>query len=183
MLFLRVFLLASFTGILVLVTGCGGDKRSKVSGVVTYKNDAVKGGNVYLTNDSASFSSPIQLDGNYVVTDIPPGTYTVTIETETINPDKGTAAGGKVPGKASGAPQVGPGSKGEKMNQEYAEKMGKHGGGGGGGGEAGGFGAAPIEELRKKYVKIPAKYGSKLTSGLTVEVGNGIVVKDLPLAD
>ena len=171
------------------VIGCGpSDNKSKVSGTITYKGEGLKAGNIYLTSDAGgSYSSPIQPDGTYTITDVPIGNYIAIIETETINPDRPTGAAPG--GKAMGAPQVGPGSKGEALNKEYAEKMGKMGGGGGDGGGGGGggggvgFGAAPIEELRKRYVKIPTKYGSKVTSGIVVEVTGSVIKKDIPLTD
>ncbi len=167
-----------------LAVGCGpSDNKSKVSGTITYKGEGLKAGNIYLTSDAGgSYSSPIQPDGSYTITDVPQGNYIAIVETETINPDKKTGGGGAMGGKAVGAPQLGAGSKGEALNKEYANAMKGKGGGGDNNG-AGGFGAPPIEELRKRYVKIPAKYGSKITSDIVVEVTSNQVKKDIPLTD
>jgi len=163
--------------LLMLPAGCGGGTKSKVSGVITYKNAPVPGGMIFFSSESGGgFSSPIQMDGTYSITDIPPGTYSVVIETDSVNPDK------KAP-DAKGS-NTGTASKTEQMSKQYAEKMGKGGGAAdAGAGGGGGFGAAPVEELRKRYMKIPPKYVSKLTSGLTIEVGTGTVTKDFPLTD
>lgn len=159
--------------------GCGA-KRSRVSGTVKYKGAVVPGGNIYLYSDSGSISSPIQMDGAYSMTDVPPGTYSVIIETETVNPDKNSGAatsGGKAEEKKRE-------SKSAKLDQEYAEKMGKGGPGGGKPVEGGGgFAPASHDELLKRYLKIPVKYGNKTTSGLTFEVTTGEMKKDYDLTD
>lgn len=70
----------------------------------------------------------------------------------------------------------------DKMNQDYENQM-KKGGEGGSLAAGGSFGPASKEELMKRYTKIPTKFNDKTTSGLTVEVGQGKVKKDFPLAD
>lgn len=162
-----------FVGLLIFATGCSGDKKSKLSGTITYKNEPVKAGMIYLTNDAgAGYSSPIQSDGAYVVTDIPPGSYSVTVETESINPDaKGSSPAAAKGGNYAGG-MVG---KNAKMQDEYAQQMGKGGGAPGGG--------PSREELLKRYTKLPAKYAVKTTSDLKVEVQSGATLKDFPLTD
>ncbi len=170
-----------FTGLLILAAGCGsGDKKSHLAGVITYKNAPVTGGNINLSNDAGgSYSCPIQIDGNYSITDIPPGTYAVTVETETVNPDRKTATYGNGQKAGPGAATAG---KMEKMNNEY-EKMMSKGGETGSLAAGGSFGPASKEELMKRYTKLPTKYADKRTSGLTAEVVQGKVKKDFALAD
>jgi hypothetical protein len=181
----RALIASIFSALLIFAAGCGsGDKKSKVTGIVTYKNEPVKGGNIYLTNDAGgSFSSPIEMNGAYTITDIVPGTYSVTVDTESVNPDRNAIAA--TPTRSNPNTPNAPGSAGKKdaMNKEYADKMGKGSSAGSDAGSGGGFGAPSKEELLKRYTKIPGKYGSKLTSGLTFEVGNGTTTKDFPLAD
>lgn len=176
----RAIAASLFTGLLVLAAGCGGDKKSHLSGVVTYNNAPVTGGNITLASDAGgTYSCPIQMDGNYLITDILPGTYSVTVETETVNPDRKTPPYG---GQKMG-PGAGTASKMEKMNKDYENQMKK--GGETGSLAAGGnsFGPASREELLKRYTKIPTKFTDKKTSGLSVEVGQGKIKKDFALAD
>ena len=175
----RTAVTVTIFSLLLIALGCSSDKKSKVTGSVTYKNAPVPGGNLTFSNDSGgSFSSPIQQDGTYLITDMPAGTYTVTIETETVNPDRAAPAYGT--GKEKAAPAAKLAGKMEKASNEYAEKMGKGGGGGGGDNS---FGAAPREELLKRYAKIPVKYADKRISGLTAEVGTGSVKIDFTLSE
>lgn len=183
----RALIASVFATLLVFAAGCSGDKKSKVTGIITYKNEPVKGGNIYLTNDSGgSFSSPITMEGSYTITDIVPGTYSVTVDTESVNPDRKTTAAnpGRSNPNAPNAPGVNaPGGKADVLNKEYADRMGKSAPAGNDAGSGGGFGAPSKEELLKRYTKIPGKYGSKLTSNLSFEVGNGTTTKDFPLTD
>ena len=166
-------ILASFVlvGLLVLAAGCGdGDKRSRASGVVSYKNEPLKGGNIGFSNDiGGTYKGFIQPDGTYTITDIPNGTYAVTIETETLNPEK------------KGPPQGPPGDKNNmqaKMQAEYLAKMGQNPGGGATAGPS-------KEDLAKVFTKIPSKYATKSTSGLQIEIGatGALTKKDFPLVD
>lgn len=178
----RAIFASLFASLLVLAAGCGGgDKKSNISGVITYKNAPVTGGNINLSNETGgSYSSPIQIDGNYSITDIPPGTYTVTVETETVNPDRKTATYGNGQKAGPGGATAG---KMEKMNSEYESMMKKGGDAGSSLGSGGNFGPASKEELMKRYTKLPTKFADKRTSGLTAEIGQGKIKKDFPLAD
>lgn len=160
-----------FVGILTLASGCGDAKlsRSKVSGVVTYKSAPVKGGNMTMSNDiGGTYTTSIQEDGTYSFGDVPTGNYSVTIETDSLNPDK------KAPKGAAGDK----GGQREKMQSDYMKAMGK---GPGADGEAG---TGPSkEELVKRYTKIPTKYATKALSGLQVDVVLGTTLKDFVLSD
>ena len=158
---------------LALILGCSAGSKAKVSGVVTSKNAPIKGGNLTMSSESGgSYSAIIQPDGTYSISDVAAGNYTVTIETETLNPNKP-------------APKSTAGDKGgerEKMQDEYMKAMGKGGGENKSGAGDSGTGASK-EDLAKIYTKIPTKYASKVTSGIQVDVGSGATVKDIPLAD
>jgi hypothetical protein len=179
--------LAVGLAIVVALSGCGGSgsATSRITGKVIYKGTPLPGGNVVLTSsggggDGGGYPSPIQMDGTYLITNIPPGVYDVTVETDTVNPDRGK----DTKGKAKVEPGAAPKGVSDKVNSEYAAAMAKFGGGGGGGGgggEAGGFGAAPREELLKRYTKIPEKYANKKTSNLRIEVDSGKNNKDITL--
>ena len=158
---------------LALIIGCSGASKSKVTGVVSYKNAPIKGGNLIMSSESGgSYSAIIQPDGTYSISDVATGTYTVTIETESLNPDK------KAPKSAAGDKA----DQRNKMQDEYMKAMGKGGGENKSGAGDVGSGASK-EDLAKIYTKIPTKYGSKATSGIQVDVGSGATVKDIPLAD
>lgn len=168
---IRISSLSMFVILVLLVTGCGGNKKANVSGKITYKNEPLKGGIIYMIDDAgANHSSPIQDDGSYTVTDVMPGSYSVTIETESINPDNK----GKGPTEVKGGQNAGMVGKNAKMQGEYAKQMGMTGGGSDGPGR---------DVLIKRYVKIPAKYAAKATSNLKVDVLSGPTVKDFPLTD
>lgn len=134
----------------------------KVKGVVTYNGKPLHGGNIIFYSDEGAYASTIQSDGTFQLSDLRPGTMTVTIETEAFNPDIGVPASGakkgpKGDGKTpKGGPEAPPG---------------------------GGFGPAPKDELRKLYLKIPAKYADKRTSGLRVEVTRGENTQHFELTD
>ena len=169
---LSVFCPAFVVVLVLIAAGCSGDKKTKITGKVTYKNEPLKGGSIYMfDNAGASYSCPIQNDGTYLVTDIMPGSYSVTVETESINPDnKGTS-----PTEVKSGQNAGMVGKNAKMQGEYAKQMGLAGGGPGGG--------PSREDLLKNYVKIPKKYATKETANLKVEVLSGITTKDIPLTD
>lgn len=181
----RALIASIFSALLVFAAGCGsGDKKSKVSGIITYKNEPVKGGNIYLTNDAGgSFSSPIEMSGAFLITDIVPGNYSVTIDTESVNPDRNANSAAPVRTNPNAPTALAATGKKEALSKEYNKAMGKNDSSGSDGGSNGGFSAPSKEDLLKRYTKIPGKYGSKVTSGLTLEVGNGTTTKDFPLVD
>ena len=171
---LRSITASIFVCCLALASGCSGSARAKVSGVVTYKNAPLKGGNMTLSSDSGgSYSCIIQPDGTYSVTDVATGTYNVTIETESLNPDK----------KAPKSAVAEKGSQRESEHNKYMEAMGQGSGQNKSGAGDSGTGGASKEDLAKLFTKIPTKYASKTTSGLQIEVGSGATVKEFPLAD
>lgn len=60
-----------------------------ISGNVSYQGKPVKGGTLtFHTNGFGSYPVLIRPDGTYAATDMPAGDMVVTVETESINPDK-----------------------------------------------------------------------------------------------
>jgi hypothetical protein len=154
---MRVHLSLTVPLVLLLLAGCGDPNKARgLSGKVTYNNNPVTGGTItLLPKEGGRFVGTITADGTYLVPDVAPGTYTVTIETESINPDKPKAAGSSPPGAQGSSP--GPGASMP----------------------AGGAGSAPTG----KYVKIDLKYADPTTSGLSVTVkgGGGGQTENFPL--
>jgi hypothetical protein len=176
----RRLLSAAFSAIAILaVAGCGGgNNNGRVEGKVTFDGQPVTGGNVtFFTSSGAAYSANIRSDGSYSIADVPPGEMTVTVETESINPNK------KPPPTYGGGSGSGPG----------AGMYGGKGGGGGGPGAPKGpdgkpytmdksptpEGAAPQEGV---YVKIPEKYASREKSGITKSVNSGKQTIDIELS-
>ena len=162
---------SAFAGaVLTALAGCGssGNQNSAIiTGTVTYKGVPIKGGNMtFYHSDKGLFSSTIDENGRFVLRDAPSGTLRVTVDTESINPDKNGVKGGTAAGGGA--------SIREKMNQAEQEARGKAGQGpGGGGGGGSGPKAGTYEELIKKYTKIPDKYRDKEKTDLKIEAVNG----------
>jgi hypothetical protein len=153
---LRLGLLALALG---LTAGCGPKSPipAKVSGKVTYNGNPVQGGNItFHSKDRGSYSATLGEGGVYEISALPDGELVVTVETESINPNKKTPAYG--------------GGRGAAIDQKYMEAMKKSG--------------APINtDQSKNYVKIPAKYAKEESSGLTVTLKAGKQTQDFPLTD
>jgi hypothetical protein len=160
-------------GIVVCVlalTGCEKDDglNCKVRGKVTYKDSPVGGGTItFHAADGTQAISEIGSDGTYEFPKLPEGTMTVTIETESINPNKETPEykGGSGGGAAS---KYGMKSPKPSVKKGASYSPAPEGAGGG---------------QNKNYVKIPAKYADKQKSGLTITVTKGDQEKDFPLTD
>jgi hypothetical protein len=94
---------------LVVVFGCDNknpNAPATVSGKVTYKDAPVSGGNITFKpeKEGPPYSRPLGADGTYSITDMPAGNYVVTVETESINPDRKA----ETYGKAGQSAPVGP---------------------------------------------------------------------------
>jgi len=76
-------LLVSTAGFLA---GCGrsGSSASSVSGSVTYKGSPVTGGTMLFHGKDKVFPASLGPDGKYVCPSVPPGEYTVTIDTKAL---------------------------------------------------------------------------------------------------
>jgi hypothetical protein len=78
--------------LLLFALGCGPDNPNapaSLSGKVTYQNKAVTGGSVtIIPKEGGAMIRPIMPDGTYNATDMALGEVTITVETESINPDR-----------------------------------------------------------------------------------------------
>jgi len=168
----------AFTALLsaILVLGCNSGNQqfpAEVTGKVTLNTAPVTGGSItFHSADGASVNAKISHDGVYFFPNLPEGKFEVTVETESVNPEKkqqeykgdNSVGGGKsamYPGKAKMAPPPG-GKKNKSENSPTPEGYVAH---------------DPV------YVKIAAKYKSKSTSGLTVDVKKGKQVLDISLTE
>jgi len=158
MLKFRLGLLSAL--VLGLIAGCGTTSQApaRVSGTITYQGKPVKAGSIAFHMDKGTYSSALSATGTYQIVDLPVGSATVSIETESQNPDKKTPAYG--------------GGMGPKMDPG---KMA--------GGVPAGAGGKSKEEMAALYVKIPAKYADPKTSTLTVNLERGSQVKNFELTD
>jgi hypothetical protein len=152
----RLFLLLPLG--LVLVAGCTSKTPSSVSGTVTYQGAPVTGGFILFhpktEGKEGGGGGPLQFginpDGTYSGANLPAEEFTVTVDTETLNPNPGGRKKIEYGGKDKAA---GMGSYEEKM-----KAMGKMPEGGGTPGT---------------YVKIPDKYRNKDKSPLTITLKKG----------
>jgi hypothetical protein len=158
----RLFLVLPL--ILALVSGCvkNPNAPAQVSGTVTYNGQPLKGGMLTLhSKDAGVYSAGIRSDGTYSATDLPAGEMVVTVETESVNPNKKTPQYG---GGRGAPPPKGAGPQPYKPPGAPAD--------------AGTKGPDPAE-----YVKIPAKYADPKKSGLTVTLSQGRQTHNFELTD
>ena len=143
----------------LLLTGCQGNPSgpASVSGTVKYNGAPVTGGTItFHRADGEAIPYPISNDGTYSVPQIQDGQMVVTVDTESINPAKqNNEFRAKGPFQKAGA----------KMKYAPAEPP------------AGTNINSPV------YVKIPAKYADKATSGLTVTLKKGSQTFNVDLTD
>ncbi|HEV3236490.1 MAG TPA: hypothetical protein VGZ25_05850, partial [Gemmataceae bacterium] len=82
-----------FLSLLIASVGCSKgnpNAPAEVSGKVTFKNTPVTAGTVtfYAPDNKGVYPITIKPDGTYSQVDLPIGEMTITVETESINPDK-----------------------------------------------------------------------------------------------
>lgn len=164
---------------LLVVLGCGPSNPNapaRVTGRVMYNGSPVTGGTLtFHTKEGGQIPLGIAADGTYSAVDVPEGDIVVTVETESLNPNR------KMP-EYKGGTGSGPAAMYGKG------KFGPQGGGPSGSGAPGGKGAqlGPAPEgvnIATTYMKIPDKYAKPETSGLTVTLKKGEQVKDFELTD
>jgi hypothetical protein len=147
---------------LLAAAGCG-PSAATLTGKVTYKGAALKGGNVTLIPDGSgeTFSAPIQEDGRYKFEQLKSGKYKIVVETDSLKPP----------------PQRGP-----KLSKNIENKPPA----GANIPEGAGYKMAPpagqvAAENARKYVPIPANYADPAQSGLSLEVKGGSNTHDITL--
>ncbi len=108
--------------------GCSGgspNTPSTLTGKVTYKDAPVTGGNITLYTEAGVYTLPIDAKGEYSGQDLPSGSATVTIETESLNRSKVAYGGSKDKKMFSPVPEgANPGAGGQyvKIPPKYADK-------------------------------------------------------------
>jgi uncharacterized protein YxeA len=153
---LRVVIRLLAVVLLIGVSACASKRIApgKVTGLVTYKGEPLKSGNLtfHTKDNKGNYQSSLNTDGKYEVFELPVGTHDVTIETESLNPNR------KVP-TYGGA--MGKGKAGEQQRVM--------------------MGAPDPKTLAERWRAIPKKYADPKTSGLTATItaGNQSVNFDL----
>jgi hypothetical protein len=121
---LLVFLCTAF------LVGCGsGKKNTTLTGKVLYNGNPVTGGQMaFYPAEGGGIPVTIASDGTYTAVGLPPGEVTVTVETESINPNRKVPTYGG-PGRQGGVVSPMPqgantGSSGTyvKIPEKYAKK-------------------------------------------------------------
>ena len=93
LLFRGGLMIALLSGVL-LVAGCGGS-TGNVSGKVTYKGAALKGGTIGFVDSSGRvMGAALEGDGTYKIKNLPTGEYKVTVETASVRPPENLPVGG-----------------------------------------------------------------------------------------
>jgi hypothetical protein len=145
--------------LLLGTAGCA--SKGTISGKVLYRGKPLPGGTVIFLPavGTGAFSSPIQEDGSYSLTQVPPGEVKITVETESENP---------APHKTSEDT-----TKARKYIESMRKKMEE---------EMPGEGRTPPRLPSKaRYVPIPAKYKDPEKSGMTYTVTGGKQTLDIVL--
>jgi len=159
--------------LLVASVGCNSgnpDAPCRIEGKVTYNGNPVTGGFVIFHQaDGTNVPLPIFANGTYTG-NLKEGTFTVTVDTESLNPNK--KEDNRAPGGAAGAygPAAGGGNAGGGV---YASKYKAQQG-------------SPTPESagpKPEYVKIPPKYTNASSSGLSVTAKRGKNEYNIPLTD
>jgi hypothetical protein len=127
---------------------------ARVSGKLTYKNQPIKAGMMFLhTPDGSKYPAQISSDGTYSATDIPAGELIVTVSTDHLSPSQ------KAPQGAEAARRMK--AQSSQMQQP----------------------AGPVEKPSDHYTKIPDKYSNPKTSPITLDLKPGRQVQDIDLTD
>lgn len=152
---------AALAGLLLLpllALGCSSGNTlapAKISGSVSYKGKPVTGGTVqFVDATGVAYPAVIADDGTYAVNDVPEGELIVTVETESVNPERKEAAQGKDYNRRMNIAQQPPPSGSRVPN---------------------------AQEQKAKYVKIPGSYANPKTTPLTYTANRGRQVYNIEL--
>lgn len=140
--------------VLLALIGCGGgNKVGTVSGKVTYKGEALRGGTLaFVPKNAGGVVATIDPEGNYTVTNVPVGEAKITVQTF-------PATGGPPAMKGKAPPKMPQAPADQKMPDLY-DFAGK---------------------AKKGHMKIPEKYGDPEKSGLTYTVSAGSQTHNIKL--
>jgi hypothetical protein len=152
------------------VVGCEAPVRQNpatIRGKVTYKGQLVKAGLIlFSTAEGAAYQVPIQATGIYEISDVPVGPVTITIDTESGNPDA------KIPNYSTQSKQ-----RADSAEKEVSSRMKASGQ------EVPARPAAATKGMAERYVKIPEKYSKVKDTPLKMDVVKGQNTKDFDLVD
>jgi hypothetical protein len=156
----RAVLLASLIVLVLGLAGCRKAKQEPMTGKVIYDGQPVTGGMMKLHAPGGKITIPITIknDGTFTTTDVPPGEYKVTVETESVK-EQPDPASPKMPKDFK--PPTPP--KDVKVPPEIDLKVDRKG--------------------KAVYVKIPLKYADVKSTDLTWTVGTGKNDKVFELKD
>jgi hypothetical protein len=164
----RLLAIASIA-FLVPIGGCSSGNPmapAKVSGRISYGGKPLKAGNLkFHTTTGVPYDGQISPDGTYTAIDLPEGEAIITVETESINPNRNPMAG--VRKTADNERRM----KAMSTTRQQAP----------GGADAGG--AASVSDASANYVKIPEKYNNPKTSPLSITLSKGRQVFNIELTD
>lgn len=171
----RSLFLGTLALLVPLAVGCGKGKGT-VSGTVTLDGQPLPAGTInFLPSKGPGAGGSIE-DGKYSVANVPAGTMTVTVETDSIKEQMDALA------KASqGTPVMGSGSRNlppqmlAKMPEDARKKWEE-------GKKQAEEAPKKLKELQAKYRPIPDKYSKAESSGLTFEVKAGPNTIEVPLS-
>jgi hypothetical protein len=159
--------------VLIVSIGCNSgnpDAPCHIQGKVTYNGNPVTGGFVYFhQSDGTKVSLPIFANGTYSG-DLKEGTLTVTVDTESINPNRKEDPRGHQGGGAAGAYGGAGAQKGASAAVEAKYKQQ----------------SSPTPKdagPQPAYMKIPSKYENPSTSNLSVTTKRGKNEYNIPLTD
>lgn len=164
----------AFTGLCVLaLVGCG-PTPGTISGKATLDGKPLKGGMITFHNKSGGRSATAEIaeDGSYTTSAFS-GDYAVSVDTEYLN----TATANKPSFQGSGTPppaMMGGGTGGPPKGAQMGPKGGMPEG-------MKGYVASMPGDAQKRYMKIPEKYHSETSSGLTFSHPGGSQTYDIPL--
>jgi hypothetical protein len=165
------FAAAGVLTVLIISIGCNSgnpDAPCRIEGKVTYNGNPVTGGLVYFhQSDGTKFSLPIFANGTYSG-ELKEGTYTVTVDTESINPNR------KEDPKARGGPGAMYGGAGANKGAAAANEA-KY--------KQQGSPAPKDAGPQAAYMKIPAKYENPSSSGLSLTPKRGKNEYNITMSD
>lgn len=135
---------------------------ARVSGKISYNGKPLKAGSLkFHTAQGTAYDGQISPDGTYTAQDLPIGETIITVETESINPDRSVLGTGKKSADAD-----------RRMKSMGSMTQTAPGGGGASGPKA-----------SDNYLKIPEKYNNPKTSPLSIVLEKGRQVHNFELVD
>jgi len=115
---------------LCLVAGCSSGNKAapaRVTGKVTYDGKPITAGVMnFYTADGVPYSGLINSNGTYTATDLPTGEMVVTVETESMNPNKKAPEGAEAKKRMGMMQQAPPGGAPAPTHRDYLKIPAKY---------------------------------------------------------